>query len=115
MQVVLLNSPSEDVNKTVYERYRAGFGELFPVLLIQNREFVPSFIGEQGSIFEFPIRTATCETPNFPNEPMHVLGNINIGFAINAEVSMVQQARYETNPPDLVPAAEFRLVFAESV
>ncbi|WP_026463607.1 hypothetical protein [Adhaeribacter aquaticus] len=97
MQVVLLNAPSADVNKTVYERYRAGFGELFPVLLIQNREFVPSFIGEQGSIFEFPIRTATCETPNFPNEPTHVLGNINIGFAINSEVSMVQQARYETN------------------
>ena len=97
MQVVLLNSPSADANKTVYERYRAGFGELFPVLLIQNREFVPSFIGEQGSIFEFPIRTATCETPNFPNEPKNVLGNINIGFAINAEVSMVQQARYETN------------------
>jgi hypothetical protein len=97
MQVVLLNAPSADANKTVYERYRAGFGELFPVLLTQNREFVPSFIGEQGSIFEFPIRTATCETPNFPNEPTHVLGNINIGFAINSEVSMVQQARYETN------------------
>ena len=97
MQVVLLNSPSADANKTVYERYRAGFGELFPVLLIQNREFVPSFIGEQGSIFEFPIRTATCETPNFPNEPTQVLGNINIGFAINSEVSAVQQARYETN------------------
>jgi len=97
MQVVLLNAPSADANKTVYERYRAGFGELFPVLVNQNREFVPSFIGEQGSIFEFPIRTATCETPNFPNEPTKVLGNINIGFAINSELSMVQQARYETN------------------
>lgn len=98
LQVIFLNGPSSDINKTIYERYRAGFGELFPLLLMQNREFVPSYIGEEGSVFEFPIRTVTCETPNFLNESMNILGNINIGFAFNLDNSVsLQFVRYMSN------------------
>ncbi|MBO3271088.1 hypothetical protein [Hymenobacter defluvii] len=97
VQVELLNAPLPDTGYSAYQRYMRGPGQLFDVPLIQNREFVPSIIGEQQSVYEFPIRTAVCETNTYANEPSKVLSNINIGFSINTETGQPPQNRFVTN------------------
>ena len=83
----LLNAPLPDTGYSAFQRYMRGPGQLIDVPLIQNREFVPSIVGEQQSVYEFPIRTAVCETNSYANEPSKVLSNINIGFSINTETN----------------------------
>ena len=97
VQVELLNAPLPDPGYSAFQRYRQGPGQLFDVPLIQNREFVPSIIGTEQSVYEFPIRTAVCETNTYANEPSQVLSNINIGFSINTETSQPPQNRFVTN------------------
>ncbi|WP_133274312.1 hypothetical protein [Hymenobacter radiodurans] len=97
LQVELLNAPLPDTGYSAFQRYMRGPGQLFDIPLIQNREFVPSIVGEQQSVYEFPIRTAVCETNSYANEPSKVLSNINIGFSINTETNQPPQNRFVTN------------------
>ncbi|NVO30872.1 hypothetical protein [Hymenobacter lapidiphilus] len=99
VQVEWLSAPLADAGQSAAQRYRFGAGQLnSDVATLQNREFVPSFIGEGGSVYEFPIRTAVCETTSFANEPAKALSNINIGFSINTETTAeLPQNRFVTN------------------
>lgn len=99
VQVEWLHAPLPDAGQSATQRFRFGAGQLQnDVATLQNREFVPSFIGEGGSVYEFPIRTAVCETTSFANEPAKVLSNINVGFSINTEtLSELPQNRFVTN------------------
>ncbi|NVO84781.1 hypothetical protein [Hymenobacter terrestris] len=99
VQVEWLSAPLADAGQSASQRYRFGAGQLnSDVATLQNREFVPSFIGEGGSVYEFPIRTAVCETTSFANEPAKALSNINIGFSINTETTAeLPQNRFVTN------------------
>jgi hypothetical protein len=98
-QVIWLHAPLPDMGLSPFQRYRQGAQQLWAQIAeLQTREFVPSFIGEGGAAYAFPIRTAVCETSTFPNEPARVLGNINIGFSINTETSAeLPQNRFVTN------------------
>ncbi|WP_139924832.1 hypothetical protein [Hymenobacter sp. DG01] len=99
VQVEWLHAPVADAGLSAAQRYRTGAGQIWTyIATLQNREFVPSFVGEGGSVYEFPIRTAVCETTSFANEPAKVLSNINIGFSINTEnASELPQNRFITN------------------
>ena len=86
LQVVMLNKPSSDASLTDYQRFhKRGFGRLFAVETLLKREFIPLIIGAGGSLYAFPIRTATCESLDFENQIPNLFGNINIGFSINTE------------------------------
>ncbi|WP_324672698.1 hypothetical protein [Hymenobacter sp. GOD-10R] len=99
VQVEWLHAPVADMGLSAAQRYRTGAGQMWDsVATLQNREFVPSFVGDGGSVYEFPIRTAVCETLSFANEPAKVLSNINIGFSINTEtLAELPQNRFVTN------------------
>jgi hypothetical protein len=85
-QLVMLNKPSDDPALTDYQRFhKRGFGRLFAVETLLKREFIPLIIGSGGSLYNFPTRTATCESIDFENQIMNLFGNINIGFSINTE------------------------------
>lgn len=86
LQLVMLNKPSAENGLTDYMKYvRKGFGQLVTAETVTKREFIPAIINEGGSPYQFPMRTATCESPNFNNQPTSIFGNINIGFTINTD------------------------------
>ena len=99
MQTVLLSQPEPVGDYDLPSRYQV---RAFPrASLLQNREFVPSFIGIRGAETSFPIRTATCETPRFAAEGDPLLfGDANIGFYLSRDSELYNQpedGRYETN------------------
>ncbi|SDL63969.1 hypothetical protein SAMN05421823_107128 [Catalinimonas alkaloidigena] len=97
LQVVLLNQPLQDASQRAGDRYGPGsFGDAIELHTIQTREFIPSII-DGSSFFQFPIRTAVCEVRDFSNRPTDLLGNINIGFSVNAENKIPAHTRYHTN------------------
>lgn len=90
--VALLKKPAESVEYSPYEQLYLGIEDdaAFGIKLrrwqrYQQREFVPSFVGAGGSPYQFPIRTASSESPSFSIEPAKLLANINVGFGINTE------------------------------
>ena len=99
LQTVLLSQPEPVGDYDLPTRYQV---RAFPrAWLLQNREFVPSFIGIRGAAASFPIRTATCETPRFAAEGDPLLfGDANIGFYLSHDSELYNQpedGRYETN------------------
>ncbi len=99
LQTVLLSQPEAVGDYDLPTRYRVP--AFSAATLLQNREFVPSFIGIRGAETSFPIRTATCETPRFAAEGDPLLfGDANIGFFLNRDGALYAQpedGRYETN------------------
>ena len=96
LQVVTLNQPVKRAG-TLPERYSNSFGSLAYARTVQNREFVPAFIGTPGADYAFPIRTATCETPIFAGQITQLFGNVNIGFNINRDELNASVGHYRTN------------------
>ena len=99
LQTVLLSQPEAAGDYDLPSRYQV---RAFPrATLLQNREFVPSFIGIRGAAASFPIRTATCETPRFAAEGDPLLfGDANVGFYLSHDSELYNQpedGRYETN------------------
>ena len=99
MQTVLLSQPEDAGDYDLPTRFRPP--AFSGATLLQNREFVPSFIGIRGAEASFPIRTAVCETPRFTatEEPL-LFGDANIGFYLNQDgalYSSPEDGRYETN------------------
>lgn len=74
-----------------------------------NREFSPVEIGHE-KLFEFPMRTATCETTSFENNIATLFGNISAGFNFLNETAAFVQSSFvyktglkwalESNPDD---------------
>ncbi len=99
MQTVLLSQPEPVGDYDLPSRYQVR--AISGASLLQNREFVPSFIGIRGAETSFPIRTATCETPRFAAEGDPLLfGDANIGFYLSRDSELYSQpedGRYETN------------------
>ncbi|WP_216680082.1 hypothetical protein [Hymenobacter siberiensis] len=99
LQTVLLSQPEAAGDYDLPSRYQV---RAFPrASLLQNREFVPSFVGIRGAEASFPIRTATCETPRFAAEGEPLLfGDANVGFFLSRDSELYSQpedGRYETN------------------
>jgi hypothetical protein len=90
-QVVLLKKSEPASANTPYEQLYLGVrgGGANVLRVLQQREFVPGYLGEAGSPYGFPIRTATCESPQFTSANAAVtLGNVNIGFGLNTETAV---------------------------
>ncbi|HMV25827.1 MAG TPA: hypothetical protein PKV06_03285 [bacterium] len=83
MPVVNLYGPEKISNRDavtdLYRRYNDR--TVLPQSSVyQENDFVPTFIGAAGSPIQFPIRTATSESPGFVREETFTLGNINMAF-----------------------------------
>jgi hypothetical protein len=99
LQTVLLSQPEAAGDYDLPARFRVP--AFSAATLLQNREFVPSFLGIRGAEASFPIRTATCETPRFAAErDLLLFADANIGFFLNRDGALYGQpedGRYETN------------------
>ena len=99
LQTVLLSQPEAAGDYDLPARYKVP--AFSAATLLQNREFVPSFLGIRGAETSFPIRTATCETPRFAAErDLLLFADANIGFFLNRDGALYGQpedGRYETN------------------
>jgi hypothetical protein len=104
MQMACFIKPSEN-SSTVAEKYKLYknrenllFGKLAPFFQEQERGFMPVIIGKNnGSIFDYPIRTVVCEDEQFENQPTKLWQNINIGFTVQAEKGVVNGLKFQTN------------------
>ena len=58
------------------------------------------------------MRTATCESPNFNNQPTSIFGNINIGFTINTDADAYEHYHTDLKWSETLHAAGQRRIHA---
>lgn len=96
LQIVMLNKRGED--NSVAKSFEFGWGSLPDVNGFKRREFMPSIVGTPDASVQYPIRTATCEGVAFrAGGKSDMFSNINIGFSIDSEEAILQDAFYEIN------------------
>lgn len=96
LQVVMLNKKGDDASLS--KSYEFGWGSLGDIGRFKKREYLPSVIGIPDATYTYPIRTATCEGIAFrAGGKADLFSNINIGFAIDSEESILKDAFYEIN------------------
>jgi hypothetical protein len=96
LQIVMLNKRGEDAS--VAKSFEYGWGTLPDVNGFKRREFMPSIVGTPDATTIYPIRTATCEGVAFrAGGKADLFSNINIGFSIDSEEAILQDAFYEIN------------------
>jgi len=100
LQMALLSAPWNSAN-TESAKYD-GFDALSGPLRIGTKarlhhEFLPSIIGAGGSVFSFPLRTATCEAPNLQAGQYQPLKNVNIAFTFGLEAKRRGEEEIHTN------------------
>lgn len=88
-QVITLNTDNEFAEMTRFRTYL-------------NREFVPDLISDEtpeSKSFEFPIRTATCETTDLNVKTRELFKSANVGFNYNNELTAtnLKDCKYHTN------------------
>lgn len=96
LQVVMLNRKEGDGNSA--KNYDFGFGQLPDMNKYKRREFMPSIIGNYEKCdYDYPIRTATCESIIFRTTKANLFANINIGFSLDIERMGGQNDIYEVD------------------
>lgn len=88
-QVITLNADNQFAEMTRFRTYL-------------NREFVPDLISDEtpeSKSFEFPIRTATCETADLSVKTRELFKSANVGFNYNNELTAtgLKGCKYHTN------------------
>ncbi len=93
IQVVAFNRPNNDLNqKNIINKYEKISSEVFPLVIRQTHEFIPSIIGVDAENvvpkYSFPIRTVISEKKNLNlsvRTNADFLGNMNISFVYEKE------------------------------
>ncbi|MBK0404656.1 hypothetical protein I5M27_16805 [Adhaeribacter sp. BT258] len=113
LQLVMLNKPSSEPGLTDYQRYvQKGFGKLTSAETLTKREFLPAIMNDGSSPYQFPTRTATCESPGFVNQPTSIFGNINIGFTMNTDADAYEHYHTDLKWSETLHAAGQRRIHA---
>jgi hypothetical protein len=101
LQMALLSAPSNSATSesAKYDEFDNILkGALLTGTKIRlHHEFLPSIIGSGGSPFSFPLRTATCESPNLQIGHYHSLMNVNISFMFEREAKRHGEEVVHTN------------------
>jgi hypothetical protein len=100
LQIALLSAPCNSANaeSAKYDGFDALSGPLrIGTKARLHHEFLPSIIGAGGSVFSFPLRTATCEAPNLQPGQYQPLKNVNIAFTFGLEAKRRGEEEIHTN------------------
>lgn len=96
-QLVTLNEIQEsDGTYTFYDNFKTALNSFPSSYGLINREFVPPRIAE-GEEVSFPIRTCTVEHQTYKHREAKIFSNMNIGFNLESDGSVLQENKYVTN------------------
>ena len=94
-QMILLSEISEKTEGSLQKKILNGAGGLAESIDVYDREYVPSFIGEE-SVNNFPMRTSICEHVSYVDGGASLFANINIGFGLELDPGL-HDNEYHTN------------------